>query len=198
MNKKYLKVALMGAMVAVSTAMFFACGDDDKDGNKVNLTQWAKTYPVRTRVSFGDSYVTGGEGCPNLEGSSRNFSSFPVTLSSDGKLTAVITTTAAGAKLKIDFTLSDITDPYNGVALYFKFVTPTVHLVDALDNDKEITSFPVVIAGSGGDYHGYGYINQDGLYFTINSSAKVTQVPYVTDETIQIEFAGDSVKFPCD
>ncbi|GHT80420.1 hypothetical protein FACS189467_2510 [Bacteroidia bacterium] len=196
MKKVYVKAALIGAMAVM--VGFTSCSDGDKDGNKVNLTQWAKTYQVRTRVFFGDSYVTGGEGCPNHEGSSLNFSSFPVTLSSDGKLTAVITTTAAGANLKIDFTLSDITDPYEGLALYFKFVNPTVHLVDALDNDKEITSFPVVIAGSGGTYDGYGYIDQNGLYFTIYSSAKLTQVPYVTDETIQIEFVGDAVKFPCD
>ncbi|GHT15125.1 hypothetical protein AGMMS4956_14420 [Bacteroidia bacterium] len=192
MKKVYVKAALMGAIVAVSTAMFFACSDGDKDGNKVNLTQWAKTYQVWTRVSFGDDNVTGGEWC-----SSRNSSSFPVTLSSDGKLTAEITTTVAGAKLKIDFTLSDITDPYEGLALYFKFVNPTVHLVNALDNE-EITSFPVVVAGSGGTYHGYGNIDQNGLYFTIYSSAKLTQVPYVNDETIQIEFVGDAVKFPCD
>ncbi|GHV66642.1 hypothetical protein FACS1894199_10480 [Bacteroidia bacterium] len=176
MNKKYLKVALIGAIVAVSTAMFFACSDDDNDVtvavtgislNKTTLTLTAGDTATLTATvlpaNATDKAVTWESNVPAT-----------ATVDANGKVTAVAvgsaTITAKAGNQTATCTVT-ITAPDESA-------TFTVTVENGNSYNSRIDSVALLVYNYYDDEGGFELVVAAGTYanggFTVNLPATLS------------------------
>jgi hypothetical protein len=203
MKQVYL-VALVGATAAM--VGFTACDKDPDGKGKVDLTKYAKTYTSAVDVQFigkareeaNKVHVTGGTNIILSGNDTTDFSSFPVTFTSEGKLQAEVTT-LAGVTLKFDFTLTDFQE--DGGHLYFKIAAGSTVDVVVSATGAPVGTFPVNsnesgLGDSGTKYQGRVEAERGLIldFYSVERKISVTG-NYLSDEQIYVTISGDTATY---